>query len=692
MISVESTELNAKRIIINPDSATFKGTDFIALILEDNTEEGAKFGPSIGISHYSQRSVSNSGLSSSDVGCEGWYEVMVPCRFMINQLIRTIDEGEIKLESVNWDKDRTQIIGKFAETTYELKKNHTQWAIHEQIIPDEALIVVALGISLATYGTGGSLFATAVTNMTGGTMIATGTGMAMASAGFTTLCSQAATSFLRTGDPIATARELYSDRSLKSLGISIASAGLTHKIGTGLGLQLNPKEMGFMDYVRKNSLEFAIKAPLNSIIGRQSVSESLREGGKSFVIDTIAQYACNQIGKLYLKGQEGKPGGFTYGEQKLLHFGVGAGSGALFNSKNPLRGALSGGMGAVLSEVLAEQFVDPKVIKHEIRQEAQQNGKVLSSEESDKRFEEVLKYRTNLVRFTTASLVAIAGFDSTISILTTNNALDNNFIPSTMKATHDPEKWVVDEEDEEFIDYLTVSGLSDDALRGIENLYYQLTKEGAIEPQHPTYLRNQEKRIDQEIKAVNKELKNPHLTQWDRFQLENCRQALEKARHQTRIASSLIGIAGNERMSLKRGKENHGRQIHHWTEVSHRITKDTNVPRLGVGSVLMGVSMEDHWEMYASQMPVKDGELALTALTVVPTIKVGWSMTQSTVKKAIQFFKPKPTPKLTRETQLATLGAELSKLTESTGQLIIKGATNQVDSHTAKSLVELQKS
>ncbi|MBM3468389.1 MAG: hypothetical protein FJX71_03025, partial [Alphaproteobacteria bacterium] len=151
------TTFEARNIHVNAKKSTFTGADFVAQILYDNSATGAHFKPAIGVSTYFTQTIGKTPLSSTDVGCQGWYEVMQPCRFAINQIIRKIDDGELILESVQWDSNRTQIIGKFVETTYQLKQWQTSWATRTQVVPDEALVVAAFAISLATQGWGTAL-------------------------------------------------------------------------------------------------------------------------------------------------------------------------------------------------------------------------------------------------------------------------------------------------------------------------------------------------------------------------------------------------------------------------------------------------------------------------------------------------------------------------------------------------------
>ncbi|MGV8948687.1 MAG: DUF637 domain-containing protein [Candidatus Paracaedibacter sp.] len=418
--SAEPTELIAKKIILKTDAADFKGTDFVALILEDNTKDGSKIGPSIGISHYSQRSVNESTLAKSDVGCEGWYEVMHPCRLEINQIIRKIDEGEIKLESVLWDKDRTEVIGKFAETVYELKRHHREWAEITQVIPNEALVVVALAITIATQGTGASLFSSVVTSMTGGSMIATATGMSMASAAFTAVCTQAATSFLCHGDLAQTGKDLLSSQGIRALGTAVATAGL---IGDGGSMA----ELSFGQHLAVNGFRSMVRAGVSSAIEKRNLSDTLKDAGISTLVDSISGALAKSIGEAATA--KGNP--LTYGEHKAAHFGVGALAGSILDKDHPLAGAIKGGIGAMMAEVIAESLVDRQQVQNEVIQDlGLEQGRPLSQEHKDfyeAIYREKLYPAMNTAKLVVASVLASFGHDPSIAIVAAANALENNF-------------------------------------------------------------------------------------------------------------------------------------------------------------------------------------------------------------------------------------------------------------------------
>jgi hypothetical protein len=412
----ETNLMKGKRIIINTKTAKLKATDFVALVLQDNTKDGMEVGSTIVRNEYSQSAQSESPLAKSDVGCEGWYEVMLPSRMMIKEIVRNIDEGEIKLESVDWNKDRTQIIGKVAETVYQLKRHHREWAEITQVIPNEALVVVALAITIATQGAGGKMFAAAVSNMTGGTMVATGTGMSMASAAFTTVCTQAATSFLSHGDLARTGKELFSSQGIRALGTAIATAGL---IGDGGSMA----DLSFGQRLAVNGFRNLVKAGVSSAIENRNIGDTLKEGGIGTLVDSISGSLAKNIGEA--AASQTNP--LTQFEHKAAHFGIGAAMGAVLDHEHPLTGAVTGGMGAMMAEVVAETLVDRPQIEREVLQEMKQSGEPFSMPAYKAAYREKLQPYINTARLVVGSTIAAMGHNPTVAIAAATNALENNF-------------------------------------------------------------------------------------------------------------------------------------------------------------------------------------------------------------------------------------------------------------------------
>lgn len=336
--SVFNASINAPKIQFKTHKATLKGIAISGEVIEDYTDDGLNLEPVIAEMHYSQQMLVESPLAKVDVGCRGSYEVMIPTSLSVNKIIRMMENGEIKMNSVVWDKNKTEIIGKFTETTHILKKWHTEWCITEQVIPDEALIIVSLAVAYATMGVGATL--------TG----FTGTAGVMASAGFSTICNVAGTSILRTGDPINVAKDIFSNNFLKNLTISIASAGLTSSIGDALKINMNPAltNAPFIDFLKVNALQTGINIPLQAIINNEPINKIAYKEIISCLADTIAMKTASIIGQNYRQCK------MDFLENKALHAINGGFHGMMMKAIDKNVSPVAGVIGAVVGETLAE--------------------------------------------------------------------------------------------------------------------------------------------------------------------------------------------------------------------------------------------------------------------------------------------------------------------------------------------------
>lgn len=444
--SFSPTILSTPEIHTNTQSAIYRGTDFIADVIYDNTKEGTTFAPSISWLEYFHQIITSSPFLKSDVGSKGGYEVMQPCRLAVNKIIRQVDEGRIKLESVDWDKERTQIIGTFAETTYHLKSWQTSWAHHKQLIPNEALVVVALGVTLATQGWGASLLNSVAESLFGLAPITTATGtavmvpavtlsstgMAVANAGFSAICSQLTTSLLRTGNPIQAGKELISPTSMRSLAVTMASSGICQNIGEALKIDMHPgltaltdpkKQVQFMDFLQANALKTVVETPLQCLIGSVSVEDVVKNGVINLGVNTVASYASYHIGRIY--ADPSKPMG--YFEHKALHGGIGGISGWILDSST--KGFISGTIGSIVSEVVMDERREVAKEKAlDILAKAEQEGRSLKDGKFQLELYDALSSELAFAKLSSATVAALLGQDPSIAAHTGTNAVENNAI------------------------------------------------------------------------------------------------------------------------------------------------------------------------------------------------------------------------------------------------------------------------
>lgn len=405
------TKIIAKEVHAKTQEARYYGTDFIADLIFDNTKDGASFGPTTTWLEYFQQTISESPLLKSDVGIKGGYEVMRPCHLLINKIIRDIEHGQIKFDSVVWDKNRTEIIGKLAETTYQLKSWHTDWAIHEQAIPDEALVVVALGITIATQGWGAGYAAE--------TLGLGATASGMFGAGVASVCAQVGTSFLRTGDPLNAVASLFTDQYLRSLGTTLVTGGLA---GTGSG-----NLQGFIQRLMDNAVKSVVRACVSSAIEKRDIGEALKGAGINTLIDSISGAIAEKIGS----STKDKISPLSAVENKLAHFvlgcGMGTALGAAAGHKDVLVDALTSGAGAVIGECVAEALADRQKLLKEARRETYEAKGEFDEEYFKSVYRSKLQPYINIGRLVAGAVIAATGRDPTLAIAAATNALQNNF-------------------------------------------------------------------------------------------------------------------------------------------------------------------------------------------------------------------------------------------------------------------------
>jgi hypothetical protein len=625
------------------------GAHIQARVMFNHTTKSFSLVPSVK-EYYERQSVKTTQpLRRSEVGRERGQELMMPTSVNAEKIIKTCPESAMAFTSVDYDKLKTIIEGEYQETFYQLKNWERTWESHEQVIPDEALVVAALAISIATQGVGGSLFSSLVSTATGGTMVATGTGMAIASAAFTSACTQLGTSVLRDGDPLNALKSLCSGQGLRSLGASVATAGLMGDAPTTFE--------GFAQRLMVNGLRSVVRASVSSAIEKRNFGDALKDAGIDALVSSISASIAEKIGE----AASAKANPLTPIEHKLAHFALGAGMGAILDHDNPLAGGITGGAGAVIGEMVAESLVDREQVMREAKHEAQQEGR---SEEVDDIYRAKLRPYVDIGRLVAGSVIAATGHNPSIAIETATNALENNFAKTvplsdtaqTSDANLKDEK-AEDEEDpeltkkslkvkkkskgkgkekattrlkEEFAEdagesYLEVSGLQEEFLHDPMNhpqrLYFEMAGEKAERPEPQPYLRDQEKYFDEAIEAVNKDLKNPHLAFFEKVSLRNYRDALRETQHQVKSVRTITNWAGEEIPSLKRISVTNGRHIQSQIDQNLKSMNNPNLSFLGATALYWQMNCLLKAQARNDLIPVHKGEVALLALSLNPGVK-----------------------------------------------------------------------
>ena len=311
--------------------------------------------------------------------------------------------------------------------------------------------LVSIAISIATAGTGmglGELIAegagqvaveatatTALSLTTAGTIM-----QGMTTAFFTTLCSQAALAVLNCdGNPENVLKTLASEENLKSLLSSTLKGGAGNPSGS------------FFEQIVQRGMNNTVGAGLDKLISNKPLDQGMIDAWINAGIDTVAQVCANKIGELY-KPDVIKTNGLktdvnyslktdgvyntesiNYATHKVLHGALGAGFGAglaMISNTDPRLGAVSGAVGAIVSEMMAEGFA-PEMA--DVEQYAKDHP---GTDPESLRFHFMAQAQNtaNWSAFAGAVGAFGLGLDVNTAHRTGKNAVDNNFIPGIFLA------------------------------------------------------------------------------------------------------------------------------------------------------------------------------------------------------------------------------------------------------------------
>lgn len=402
----QPASISAPKVTFTGKEATLAGVAVRANELIDDTEAGIKFIAKVTELLCSAQSINESPFLHADVGFKAGYETMIPTMLLVEKVIRRADTGEMLLQSVHWDKNKTQIIGKFVETTYHLKSWQVSWAHIEQLIPDEALVVIALAVGIATQGLGVELLAPLLNGVTAATgMTLSATGVIMVNAGVSAICATASTSFLKHGDPIQVVKDLTSVNSLKSVAFSMASAGLCAKLGSLLKVDMKPGIKTLLGHAKEQALRGTVDAMLNVAVSGKDMASSI----KQIPLKTILAYVTNQlislddIGRSVASAAIGAANGFvTDGNRKAMIAGA---TGALTAE---LVGSYLIADTTEICDSVMDKISNPEDIPHVISAEVQK--------------------KADLAKIIAGGVAAVSGQNPSIAINSASVIVDNDII------------------------------------------------------------------------------------------------------------------------------------------------------------------------------------------------------------------------------------------------------------------------
>lgn len=283
-----------------------------------------------------------------------------------------------------------------------VKLAQQQWDYKSQGLTPAAAAIIVIIITVATYGygaqgAGAALFQTS-----------SATSSAMANAAVASMASQAAISLANNGgDPLKALKSLGSSEYIKSLAVSVLSAGALSAVGGTAMMQNLEKLKQSGDLVQKivgNTAQALVNstigAGINTAVSGNSLSENLENylasGAMTALQGTMAQY---------IKPLESQGFSIEYVLHKIAHAAAGCGAAAATKQS-----CEAGAIGAGVSEVAAEYLRNPKVFNS---------------------VDDALAYKNQIVEVSkgiAGAVAVVTGYDSNTAMASADNALKNNFV------------------------------------------------------------------------------------------------------------------------------------------------------------------------------------------------------------------------------------------------------------------------
>ena len=253
----------------------------------------------------------------------------------------------------------------------EVKETYKEWHEESTSLSGPAMAVIAIAITVATWGAGAAIAgagtaaagagagAAAGGAAAGASTAAAGAGFGTAfaagaaNAAFSSLIVNSVTSFINAGGDLGEMfKMLGSSDMVKSYIISIASAGITAGAADGLGYAgLTGSEMNLTQHAQQIAVTSLTSATLEAGINGGDFGETLIDGVKTGAIFAVASGVSSEIGKAY------KSGNIDKATQLIAHAALGCAAGAA-SSGDCAAGAAGGVIGEVAGDIYKNSIAD----------------------------------------------------------------------------------------------------------------------------------------------------------------------------------------------------------------------------------------------------------------------------------------------------------------------------------------------
>jgi DNase/tRNase domain of colicin-like bacteriocin/Possible hemagglutinin (DUF637) len=359
------SQIKAKNVIFKGGKGVVNGTKLEAEIVRDKTKDGLTVGINTGMAQSDVSITTKQMFSKTRNWSNSKQEMQLKSDLTgVDQFIVEPNENPLKkLTLINVDNfDVKKIEGKYQEITRAMYSESTSGSRTSGLGSSKILPVFALAISLACqqYQFGASFLSS---------LGASGTVLKMGIAGLSVLTTQAATNFIQTGDPVQVFKNLASDRSLRQVAISVATAGVMDKVG----LSNIDGSQSFIDHLKSNAIQGTLSTGINLGISKEEPKDTLKQGCLNIAANTICGYGASKIGANL---------GDNPIVQTITHFVSGGTAGYILNQSS--KGFMSGAIGASVAKMTMralEGLADAK--EHELYAKASSDGKPLTKEKID---------------------------------------------------------------------------------------------------------------------------------------------------------------------------------------------------------------------------------------------------------------------------------------------------------------------
>lgn len=265
----------------------------------------------------------------------------------------------------------------------ELEEIHKELKKTKKNLSPAAMAIIAIAVCVAMGPAGAGLIGSGGGGIIGGLASNATIGAAL-NAGALTLATQATQSLAAGNSPSATLKNMGSSDSLKSLAVSMVTAGAMQNTNLKMFEAVKSDSMGLSLAKQAGQAAYnsAVKAGISVAINGGNSSaflESFKQGLLTSAIDTLGEKMAKKIGDAY---DNGSPEGISNTLRYIAHAGAGCVYGVASAAASQQEGSekyscFSGAGGAVVGELVADQFKD----HHEIaaRQKATEEWLALNN-------------------------------------------------------------------------------------------------------------------------------------------------------------------------------------------------------------------------------------------------------------------------------------------------------------------------